>query len=543
MSHPAWTDARLAIRLAQSDPAGLGGVWLRARIGPPRDRLIDLALAEARLPITKIAPTMTQEALYGGLDVTQTLSSGAPVFTMGLLGQGARLILLSSAERLSTHLAARLSATLDDGEGHSMLLLDEGIEDEAPPPSLTDRLAFHISLDGLSVQDCEADHQDAAADLTKIEDPIAALTMLSAKFGVSGLRAPQLALRAAKAAAAMGGRDFVCQSDLEIAARLVIGPRATILPAEAPPEGPTPPDEPPAEQEKPDSQPQPPEDLLLEATLAALPHDILAKLAAGTPTRNAAGTSAHGAIKKGLTRGRPLPPRKGKPDGRNRIDLIATLRSAAPWQKMRQETSAKPSLQIRAEDIHLRRYQSRSDRLLIFTVDASGSAAMNRLAEAKGAVELLLADAYASRDHVTLIAFNKDRAEQLLPPTRSLVRTKRELAQLPGGGGTPLAAGLKAAIETAEQARRKGLQPAIVLIADGRANIDLGGAPDRAQALADALKTAKLNTAPGVVIDISKRPEPQLQQVAAALGASYAPMPYVDAGGLSNLVTSELATA
>ena len=40
----------------------------------------------------------------------------------------------------------------------------------------------------------------------------------------------------------------------------------------------------------------------------------------------------------------------------------------------------------------------------------------------------------------------------MLPPTRSLVRAKRSLAGLPGGGGTPLAAGIDAAAALADAA-------------------------------------------------------------------------------------------
>ncbi|WP_412509900.1 VWA domain-containing protein, partial [Roseovarius sp. SYSU LYC5161] len=110
-----------------------------------------------------------------------------------------------------------------------------------------------------------------------------------------------------------------------------------------------------------------------------------------------------------------------------RHDVIATLRAAAPWQALRARHGA-ARVVIHPGDIRLRRYEDRSDRLVIFVVDASGSAAMARLAEAKGAVELLLGQAYARRDHVAVVAFRGSAAETLLPPTRSLVQAKRRLA-------------------------------------------------------------------------------------------------------------------
>ncbi|WP_397544794.1 VWA domain-containing protein, partial [Roseovarius salis] len=129
--------------------------------------------------------------------------------------------------------------------------------------------------------------------------------------------------------------------------------------------------------------------------------------------------------------------RPGHPDGRARIDVVATLRAAVPWQRLRRaRRDTGQRVIIHPGDIRLRRYEDRSDRLLIFTVDASGSAAMARLAEAKGAVEMLLVQAYARRDHVAVVAFRGKGAEILLPPTRSLVQAKRRLAGMPGGGGT-----------------------------------------------------------------------------------------------------------
>ena len=282
-----------------------------------------------------------------------------------------------------------------------------------------------------------------------------------------------------------------------------------------------------------------PEDILLDAVRAALPPDLLAKLA-NKATRTAQG-SGSGARKQGNRRGRPLPPRGSS--GQGRVDLVATLRAAAPWQTIRRAADpARTGPIVRRADLRHRRYEEKSDRLLIFTVDASGSAALARLAEAKGAVEILLAEAYARRDHVALVAFRGEGADLLLPPTRSLVQTKRRLAALPGGGGTPLAHGLMEAQAVAETARRKGLTPTLVLLTDGRANIALDGSRDRRQAAEDATRIAReLTGIDALVIDAGTRPEPALKALAAILHAPYLPLPRADAKRLSQAVNAALA--
>jgi magnesium chelatase subunit D len=231
-------------------------------------------------------------------------------------------------------------------------------------------------------------------------------------------------------------------------------------------------------------------------------------------------------------------------DSQSKIDLVATLRAAAPWQSMRRALSPRgQQLHIRPSDIRVRRYEEKSDRLLIFTVDASGSAAMARLGEAKGAIELLLAEAYARRDHVALVSFRGETAEVLLPPTRSLVQTKRRLAALPGGGGTPLAAGLKTAMELAEQGKGRGMTPTLAVLTDGRANIALDGSANRAQAAQDAETLARLahtSGTTGLVIDMGNRPQKQLQALAGVMNAPYLPLPRADAQRLSTAVSATL---
>jgi magnesium chelatase subunit D len=202
-------------------------------------------------------------------------------------------------------------------------------------------------------------------------------------------------------------------------------------------------------------------------------------------------------------------------------------------------------VQVRRDDFRITRFKQRNESAAIFVVDASGSAALHRLAEAKGAVELLLADCYTRRDHVALITFRNKSAELLLPPTRSLTRAKNSIMGLPGGGGTPLAAGLDAALALAEAVRRRGQTPAIVLLTDGRANIARDGTPGRPQAGADALQSAaaiRLQAITALVVDVSPRPHPSAEKLAQAMGGAYLPLPRADAQTLSSAVRAATET-
>jgi magnesium chelatase subunit D len=196
-------------------------------------------------------------------------------------------------------------------------------------------------------------------------------------------------------------------------------------------------------------------------------------------------------------------------------------------------------LEVRGDDFHVTRFKQRTGTTTIFVVDASGSSALHRLAEVKGAVELLLADCYVRRDSVALLSFRGRGAELLLPPTRSLVRAKRSLAGLPGGGGTPLAAGIDAAASLADAVRRRGQTPVVVLFTDGRANIAADGTGGRAQAEAEARVAAKSMRVAGftvLLVDTSPRPQEAARQLAAEMGASYLPLPHAGSAAITGAV-------
>ncbi len=538
------------------DPAGLRGLWLRARAGPVRDR-VTAGLAALPLPQRRLHPTIADDVLFGGLDLTATLATGQPVMSTGLLATPSALI-LTMAERCPPGLAARLAHALDTGH-HSLIALDEAAEpDEGLPSALTDRLGLFLDLTDMPLSQtaplvltsetlvaARARH----ATLTLPPASLDALTRAAAELGIASLRAPLLAAAAARAHAAWAGRDIITDDDLSAAAALVYGHRAMPAPESAPPpEADTPPQDDTSDNGEQQDKDQPqgiPDELLVEAALAALPRDLLEALAKGRATRAAKSASGSGAERGGNRRGRPLPSRPGRLGPGARIDLVATLRAAAPWQPLRRAQTARPDavLLVRTADIRLKRFRETSDRVLIFAVDASGSAAFARLAEAKGAIELLLAQAYAKRDHVSLLTFKGFQAELILPPTRSLVQTKRRLAGVPGGGGTPLASGLQLALATAAQARARGLTPTIAILTDGRGNIALDGTADRPRAEDEALRLARQIRASGtptLVIDVANRPQASLRTLAQIMDAPYLALPRADARRLSSALGAAL---
>ena len=621
-------DAATVAALLAVDAAGLGGVALRSPPGAERDEWLSLLkqLLPLNAPLRRIPLHINDTALLGGLDLGATLHAGKPIAQQGVLAQSdGGVVVLAMAERLSLGTAARLAAVLDTHEVAierdsltvrrparlGMVALDEGVaDDEKMPAALLDRLAFHMVFEGRMHRDAAQDNVTWQAEevlkarallpqVVASDETLQALCAAASALGIDSLRAPLLALRVARAAAALSGQTEVCQEHVAVAARLVLAPRATRLPTPPPGEetqGDDSQGQDTQEQDKQD-QPKPPkseesppdtsasdssdtsDDTLLDneptdvdagsslaesviqAAQAAIPAGLLAALKLGEAVRSraqAAGRS--GAAQKSQTRGRPLGARRSEPRAGARLNVIETLRAAAPWQKLRQQESAmrmapsqqampgqvQPShrIHVRREDFHITRFKQTGQTTTLFVVDASGSSALNRLAEAKGAVELLLADCYVRRDRVAVLAFRGKTAELLLPPTRSLARAKRSLAGLPGGGGTPLASAIDAARELADQISRRGETPIIVLLTDGRGNIARDGTSGRARANEDALTAARQMRMDGIsclLMDTSPQPQPAAQMLAREMGAAYVPLPYAGAQMLSQVVRAAIA--
>lgn len=594
---PAFDAALIAMLLAV-DPVGLGGVSLRGYATPAREQWLQhlRQLLPEDAPWRRVPLGIADDRLLGGLDLTATLRIGSPVAQKGLLAEAdGGFLVLAMAERMETAHAARIAAAMDQGEiatgrdgvmiradaRFGAVALDEGLEPgENPPQALLDRLAFRIDMARLDPRDTlpelatRQDIGEARARLpgvTLADDALSALTQAALAFGIPSLRAVVFAVRAARAAAALEGRVTTDAEDIALAARLVFAPRATTVPASQEPEEQAPPEPEPAENEP--QEPAPPEteaengdstddeeralpdkplqEMIAKAVQVALPAELLAGLLAGAAPAGVSPSHGRGEqSRKSRHRGRPIGARRGVLQGGTRLALLDTLRAAAPWQALRRAEQARgrtqatlpsvlPRILVRPEDFRILRFKQRIRTTTIFVVDASGSAALHRLAEAKGAVELLLAECYVRRDEVALVAFRGKGADVLLPPTRSLTRTKRSLARLPGGGGTPLAAGIDAARLLALEVQRKGDRPLLVFLTDGQANVARDGAGNRGRAQEEAMAAARVLRANGVAclfIDTSPRPNPRALAYAREMNARYLPLPAPNPAALARLI-------
>lgn len=595
----AWFDANSVAALVAINPRGLKGVCLKGQFGPVRDSWLsyfyDLCSPTSRL--LKAPTNLAPEQLMGSLDIEATLNQGSLVLTKGLLerAQG-NFLLLSMAERMDTQALALISQALDSGNTNGtefgVIALDESeAGGDSFSPRMMDRLAFEVYLDQFSLADLKenlAIHADDIQDAKKLlprvvcsSNFIEVLTKSALKIGIGSFRANQFAVETAKTLAALRGLQEVGQDEVVDAARLVYT-YSKIL--HAPPEaeqpnqddGESPQDEEcndqnsennrseedlDNEQKDEDQQPnsQPPsqeelEDIVVAAARASVPKDFLAQSKRGARSNNSASMSSgkSGDSQNSFISGRPIASLKGKPGGGRRLDILKSIRAAIPWQRLREKHSrsqqyatGKNKIDFRSEDLHIKQYLKRRGTVTIFLVDASGSSAKQRLAEAKGALEQLLAQCYIRRDEVAMLSMRGLKAELVLPPTRSLVRAKRNLAALPGGGGTPLATGFRAANEMAVVLKRKGLTPIIVILSDGKANVNLKGVGGRAEAHSDALLAAKelrVKSHRVLFVDTSPQPEVLAQELSHIMAAQYLALPYSGSGKAISYAAMQLGS-
>jgi len=540
---------------------------------------------------------ITEDRLLGALDLERTLASGTRVISPGLLAQAdGRVLCVNDIGLLDSdtvaHVAHAMDArcvrvereTISTNQSADFLLI--GLfnpTDCDASPMLRERVGLIVdSIADLSIEESavmiegellfENDPfgfgEDFVLEEAAIKSAIEAarsrlrrvrvskkhirqIALVSIRLGVEGNRADGFALKAARANAALAGRNEVNEDDLVTAIRFVLAPRATKLPLPEEekrntadvsqnvdsPESQEPESESAAGSAATTDEVIPPIDWRVPNELFRLPQRTPShKDRSGKRLKSSASSRGR------YVRSQVHAPREAK------VAIDATLRAAAPFQMCRRGAAVNRKyntvnhrIKIEPGDLRYKRFRQRSGVLFIFAVDASGSMAVNRMAQAKGALLRVLQQAYLHRDKVGLISFRGKSAEVLLAPTGSVELAKRLVDSLPAGGGTPISAGVAKAIELARLARLKGMSRAVlVLFTDGRANVaalEGQAIDDELRTLAVALKSEGLDS---VLVDTRARFVSSGEAIALAqkLGSRYLYLPRSDAATVYQEVTA-----
>jgi magnesium chelatase subunit D len=518
------------------------------------------------VPFLDVPLNVTEEALWGSLDLEETLKAGWNIREKGLLERAdGGILYVDDLNLLSTEITALLfkAQGLRKGDARFSVLASMNPEEGELSPHFLDRFGMCVVWEGLKDpaqrvavmkqagsscsgngglaspgQGPDRDLRQKIAAARQIVDEVEVppdlrgyITTQCIENLIAGHRGDVFFFYAARACAAFCGEKEVTREHVEKVLPLVLTHRRRLLqnPESDPQEEPQRQEPPPEHQDKQDNDLQTSEDSMPdredstdgnasdgpdrkgERPRESRPQeDIFAsgqtfKVQRLTFRKDRQNRSISGRrTKTGSTgkRGRYVKSLL-RPNGDIAVD--ATLRAAAPYQTAR---GRKHQLLIHDADLRFKQREKKMGHLVIFVVDGSGSmGARQRMVETKGAVQSLLVDCYQKRERVSMIVFRKDRAEIVLPPTSSVETASGSLRDVPVGGKTPLSAGL---LETWRLIRRTAARTPqtrflVALVTDGRANQGLSETPIQEELQKMTALLRDLNFTDFIVIDTEEK--------------------------------------
>ena len=563
------------------------------------------------MPVIELPLSATEDRVVGSFQLEHALKTGQRHFEPGLLAAANRGILyVDEVNLLEDHLvdllldAAASGVNRVEREGvcvvhpaRFMLIGTMNPEEGELRPQFLDRFGLVVSVEGLSDPQqrrllienrlaFEADPHafwvgrreeedflatqivQAQARLPQVKIPAAAYRLvvdLVIELQVHGHRADIALLKAARALAALLGKDRVGPAEIGEAAYFVLPHR---LPGNAllsVGEAQRTLDEALAKvvAEKAPKIETGPEDELDELDFMLVDYEFPGSAAAGSMlfqtlkkktsecvvtideqlclaplSPEQLGSARHSS---GRRRGRVTSSRNGRhirslplqrSSGGRLLDLSASLRVAL----------LRGGPPIRFADLRQKQFQQQQRTLLVFLIDASesmGEGTLERMKAAKGAILGLLTGAYQNRDQVAMIAFRDRQAQVLLRPTSSVQLARQCLRSLPLGGSTPFASGLHQAWQLIRVERQKQpyLHPLLVIVSDGEANLPLMPGADVFAELCELAKRVARERIDSLVIDsCGGLGSSSLRQLASALEGRYRQIRDLHAGKLIEAV-------
>ena len=548
------------LTVSSIDPS-LGSLSIKANYSTVREAFLSSLLSLLKpKPLKKIYPFQNPTDFTKSINMIDTLTLGMPKYNEDIFASDDIALILTNIEKMEKGLSTFLKDKIKNNNNKFFIALDESESNEMPRVNLSDYLIFSVNLGGTRYKDLKkvsinrkkiAEARENLATV-RVDKKILDYLLASAEiFSISNMHTIFSTLKVAKALCAYKGKKRVSREDITLAISLSMIHKAKQIPEFQQEEKAKAPEQ---EQSRNDNESKEnnselnneDKKMLIDALKISLPSNLIESLLLKNSQTISLGESAgSGEKNNNFSAGRPIPSVNRKYSSDKRIDLMATLTRAIPWQKIRSSSVTKKNRKIiiYPQDIMIKRFEKQSERLLIFLVDASGSNAIGRLAEAKGAIEILLSDAYAKRDNVALISFSGLKADPLLLPTKSLVTAKKKLSSLPGGGATPLANGLLEAFNMADAARSRNIKPIIILLSDGRGNMSLDGEGDRVKAIKDTNYVASLikrNVINNIFIDTSRRKTPIADELARELNGHYFQLPLANSSSISKAVQQSI---
>ncbi len=606
--------AKRALLIALVNPYA-GGLLIGGRKGTAKTTLVR-ATQELLAPrkIIDSPLNVTEDMLFGSIDIEYAVSKGERRFLPGILGRANDNVLyIDEANLLRQEL---LTAVLDANSAGFNHVERDGIsfthevnytvigtmnpEEGVLPGHVLDRFGMYVDVQGelettsrveiikralafgKNIAEFRKQYAKETEELRELinvsretlaqveisEAMMQLAAQMCAQAYCAGHRAEIYLLEAARAIAALAKRTYILPQDMQEAAVYVLPHRMRTPPEpeemeqedqeqnEEQEENQDPQDDNQGEDNQPDELPPPPQlpdneddgsdensdeneeqdeekqeerdsnQLAPEEQIADIDRSFkIPKLVLDMGKNNALrrGSGKRSATKTDLKQGRYVRAELPKSKVED-LAFDATIRAAAPYQRMREANGC--ALNIQKEDLRQKVREKRIGNTFLFAVDASGSmGARERMSSVKGAIFYMLQDAYQKRDRVGMIAFRRQKAEVLLPITRSVDLAQKRLAEMPTGGKTPLADGLATALLTLAKLNKKDseLEPILVLVTDGRANAveENGGDPIEATIkMAEKIRKAKITS---VVIDTENDfiKLGVAKKVAQAMGASY----------------------
>src|SRR5581483_2573479 len=453
--------AKRALMLLAVEPR-LKGLVLTGGAGTAKSVLARgfLDLRSGDIPFIDLPLNISDESLLGGIDLEKTLKLGKPFTEPGLLSKADKGVLYIDEINLhESRILHLILAALDAGvcrverDGVSAVMNTNFVLIGSCDPSDGEIDASVLNRVGLIVSDSEPlslehrtelierqrrftanpekfakefaketallkrniTHAKSILDRVEIKDEdVRRLSLAAIRFGIEGNRSDVFATMAARANAALSGRDIVSDEDLSLAVQLVLVPRANTIPAERQSE--TQPSannqndyssDQASDQTQTNSQPalndkqsisqEEIEELVIEALNSEFPNDLLPPPELSS-FENRFSRFQSGRSNRSRQHSKVLTPERGKhvtsvakSDHRSRLDIMATLRAAAPYQRLRRSKADSHSkVVIKREDLRFKQFKQKIGSLYIFIVDTSGSMALNRINQAKGAIGQIL---------------------------------------------------------------------------------------------------------------------------------------------------------